>query len=78
MRFGIYIPGNLEGPTPVLYHLSGMSCTEQTIIQRSGFQRWASHYSIIVVSPDVAPSKNIVLCFVLYIVMTQNLRIIII
>lgn len=59
MRFGVYIPDNLEGPAPVLYHLSGMSCTEQTFIQRSGFQRWAAHYGIIVVSPDVCPSNNL-------------------
>jgi len=58
MRFAIYIPDNLEGPAPVLYHLSGMSCSEQTFIQKTGYQRWASHYGIIVVSPDVCPSKD--------------------
>ncbi|XP_025192625.1 S-formylglutathione hydrolase-like, partial [Melanaphis sacchari] len=56
MRFSVYIPAiNLERPTPILYHLSGMSCSEQTFIQKAGFQRWASHYGIIVVSPDICP-----------------------
>lgn len=59
MRFGVYIPGNLETPAPVLYYLSGMSCSEQTVIQRSGFQRWAAHYGIIVVTPDVSPSNDL-------------------
>lgn len=59
MRFSVYIPENLKRPAPVLYHLSGMLCSEQTFIQKSGFQQWAAHYGIIVVSPDVCPSKDI-------------------
>ncbi|XP_060840791.1 S-formylglutathione hydrolase-like [Rhopalosiphum padi] len=55
MRFAVYVPDNLEGPAPVLYQLGGMSCSEQSFIQKTGFQRWASHYGIIVVSPDVCP-----------------------
>jgi S-formylglutathione hydrolase len=58
MRFAVYVPDNLEGPAPVLYQLGGMSCSEQSFIQKTGFQRWASHYGIIVVSPDVCPSKD--------------------
>lgn len=57
MRFSVYVPDNLEGPAPVLYHLSGMLCSEQTFIQKTGFQRWATHYGIIVVGPDISPSK---------------------
>lgn len=60
MRFCVYVPDNLEGPAPVLYHLSGMSCSEQTFVQKSGFQRWAAHYGIIVVSPDVCPSNYLI------------------
>jgi len=59
MKFAVYVPGNLEGPAPVLYLLGGMSSSEQTFIQKSGFQRWAAHYGIIVVSPDICPSKDI-------------------
>ncbi|KAL4120320.1 hypothetical protein QTP88_013036 [Uroleucon formosanum] len=59
MRFAVYIPEKLERPTPVLYHLSGMLCSEKTFIQKSGFQRWAAHYGIIVVSPDVCPRVNL-------------------
>ncbi|XP_050540340.1 uncharacterized protein LOC126904979 [Daktulosphaira vitifoliae] len=55
IRFSIYIPPNLEDPAPVLYYLSGMSCNEKTFIERSGYQRWASQYGIIVVAPDVCP-----------------------
>ncbi|XP_026810145.1 S-formylglutathione hydrolase-like isoform X2 [Rhopalosiphum maidis] len=55
MRFSVYVPDNLERPAPILYHLSGMLCSEQSFIQKTGFQRWASHYGIIVVSPDICP-----------------------
>lgn len=65
-KFSVYVPGNLEGPAPVLYHLSGMLCSEQTFIQKAGFQRWAAHYGIIVVSPDVCPSKKISKISLLY------------
>jgi S-formylglutathione hydrolase len=58
MRFSVYVPDNLEKPAPILYHLSGMLCSEQSFIQKTGFQRWASHYGIIVVSPDICPSKD--------------------
>jgi S-formylglutathione hydrolase len=55
MKFTVYVPDGLEVPAPVLYYLSGMFCSEQSFIQKSGFQRWANFFGIIVVSPDVAP-----------------------
>ncbi len=57
MRFAIYLPSNaLEGDDcPVLYFLSGLTCTEQNVIQKSGFQRFAHRYNMIVVCPDTSP-----------------------
>ncbi|XP_050419963.1 S-formylglutathione hydrolase-like [Adelges cooleyi] len=59
MRFAIYLPPDVEGPSPVLYHLSGMQCNEKTFIQKTGYQRWASQYGIIVVTPDVCPRVTV-------------------
>uniref|UniRef100_A0A0K0F5G7 S-formylglutathione hydrolase n=1 Tax=Strongyloides venezuelensis TaxID=75913 RepID=A0A0K0F5G7_STRVS len=55
-RFGIYLPdGYEEKKFPVLFYLSGLTCTENNFIEKSGFQRFASKYKIIVVNPDTSP-----------------------
>lgn len=57
MRFAVYLPEDaLEGDScPTLYYLSGLTCSEQNVIQKSGFQRFAQRYNIIVVCPDTSP-----------------------
>ena len=54
MHFAVYEPENSKD-CPVLYFLSGLTCTEQNFIQKSGFQRFASQYKIAVVVPDTSP-----------------------
>ncbi|WP_233839168.1 S-formylglutathione hydrolase [Paraburkholderia sp. ZP32-5] len=60
MKFGIYLPeAALRGnPCPVLYWLSGLTCTEQNFITKSGVQRYAAEHGIIVVAPDTSPRGN--------------------
>ncbi|XP_036370427.1 LOW QUALITY PROTEIN: S-formylglutathione hydrolase-like [Octopus sinensis] len=56
MKFGIYLPAKSEfGKLPVLYWLSGATCSEQNFITKSGFQRYAAEHNIIVVAPDTCP-----------------------
>ncbi|WP_301099010.1 S-formylglutathione hydrolase [Otariodibacter sp.] len=56
MKFAIYIPEQAtQTRLPVLYWLSGLTCTEQNFITKSGFQRYASENNIIVVAPDTSP-----------------------
>lgn len=61
MKFGIFFPsGKSEDEKfPALFYLSGLTCTEQNVITKSGYQRFASQYKIIVVVPDTSPSKFI-------------------
>lgn len=40
---------------PVLYWLSGLTCTEQNFITKSGMQHYAAVNNIIVVVPDTSP-----------------------
>jgi len=60
MNFGVYLPeflfkpGNTE-KAPVLYYLSGLTCTEQNFIIKSGFQRYATENKLVVVNPDTSP-----------------------
>ena len=54
MHFAVYEP-DISINCPVLYFLSGLTCTEQNFIQKSGFQQFASNYKIAVVVPDTSP-----------------------
>jgi S-formylglutathione hydrolase len=57
MNFGIYLPeAALRGePRPVLYWLSGLTCTEQNFITKAGAQAHAARHGLIVVAPDTSP-----------------------
>lgn len=57
MKFGIYLPkAALDGtPCPVLYWLSGLTCTEQNFITKANAQQHAARHGLIVVAPDTSP-----------------------
>ncbi|MCI4568874.1 S-formylglutathione hydrolase [Lysobacter sp. CFH 32150] len=56
MRVGVYLPPQAaHGSCPVLYWLSGLTCTEQNFITKAGAQRYAAEHGIIVVAPDTSP-----------------------
>jgi S-formylglutathione hydrolase len=57
MKFGIYLPSSaLQGERrPVLYWLSGLTCTEQNFITKAGAQQHADRHGLIVVVPDTSP-----------------------
>lgn len=56
MNFGVYLPPQAESePCPVVYWLSGLTCTEQNFITKAGAQASASQYGFIVVAPDTSP-----------------------
>ncbi len=56
-KFGIYLPSAaLRGERcPVLYWLSGLTCTEQNFITKAGAQEHAARHEVIVVAPDTSP-----------------------
>lgn len=55
-RVGVYLPPQaLGGPCPVLYWLSGLTCTEQNFITKAGAQKCAAHHGLILVAPDTSP-----------------------
>ncbi len=57
MRFGVYLPpAALAGERcPVLYWLSGLTCTEQNFITKAGAQAHAAAHGLILVAPDTSP-----------------------
>lgn len=57
MTFSIYLPDRLRGDNvpPVLYYLSGLTCTDENARTKAGFVEFASNYKIAVVFPDTSP-----------------------
>lgn len=56
MRFAIYLPPQAaEGKVPVLYWLSGLTCTEQNFITKAGAQRYAAEHGLAIVACDTSP-----------------------
>ncbi|XP_053403305.1 S-formylglutathione hydrolase-like isoform X3 [Mercenaria mercenaria] len=56
MKFGVYLPPQAEDKKcPVLYWLSGLTCTEQNFVTKAGAQRVAAEKGIIIVAPDTSP-----------------------
>jgi len=56
MRFGLYLPPQAaHGHVPVLWWLSGLTCTEENFIVKAGAQRVAAELGMALVTPDTSP-----------------------
>ena len=56
MTFAIYQPPQAEhGKVPVLWYLSGLTCTHENAMTKAGAQEWASEYGIALIFPDTSP-----------------------
>ena len=56
MQFSVYQPPQAaDGPVPVLTWLSGLTCTEETFMIKSGAQRVAAELGLMIVAPDTSP-----------------------
>ena len=58
MNVAVYLPPQADAPgarLPVLYWLSGLTCTEQNFITKAGAQRYAAEHGVVIVAPDPSP-----------------------
>lgn len=57
MRFAIYLPpqASTGATVPVLYWLSGLTCTDENFTHKAGAQRMAAELGIAIVAPDTSP-----------------------
>jgi len=56
MTFGVYLPPQAATqPVPVLYWLSGLTCTHDNFISKAGAQQFAAQHGIMLVAPDTSP-----------------------
>lgn len=56
MNFSIFLPPRAEGEkVPVVYWLSGLTCTDENFVIKAGAQRYAAELGLAVVAPDTSP-----------------------
>lgn len=56
MKFAVYLPPQAKSKSvPVLYFLSGLTCTEENFMVKAGAQQFAAKYGLMLVVPDTSP-----------------------
>ncbi|MDT3382119.1 S-formylglutathione hydrolase [Labrys neptuniae] len=56
MTFAVFVPPQAaERACPVLWYLSGLTCTHQNVMDKGEYRRLAAELGLIVVCPDTSP-----------------------
>lgn len=56
MRFSVFTPPQAaRGPVPVVWFLSGLTCTEENFTVKAGAQRVAAERGLMLIAPDTSP-----------------------
>ena len=56
MTFAIYLPHQIEdGPVPLLWYLSGLTCTHQNVMDKGEYRAAAAANGIAIICPDTSP-----------------------
>ncbi|MBO0141963.1 S-formylglutathione hydrolase [Agrobacterium sp. Ap1] len=59
MTFAVFVPPQaIEEPRPVLWYLSGLTCTHANVMEKGEYRRLAAELGLIIVCPDVSPRGN--------------------
>ncbi|WP_126975101.1 S-formylglutathione hydrolase [Frigidibacter oleivorans] len=56
MTFGLFLPREAEDrPVPLVWYLSGLTCTHENAMTKAGAQQWAAEFGLGVIFPDTSP-----------------------
>ena len=59
MTFAVFVPPQaIERPCPVVWYLSGLTCTHANVMEKGEYRRMAAELGLIVVCPDTSPRGN--------------------
>ena len=59
MTFAVFVPPQaIKEPRPVLWYLSGLTCTHANVMEKGEYRRMAAELGLIVVCPDTSPRGN--------------------
>ena len=57
MRFAAFVPPRADQrPVPVVWYLSGLTCTEENFTVKAGAQRIAAELGLLLIAPDTSPA----------------------
>ena len=56
MTFAVYVPPHAPGQKlPVLWYLSGLTCTHANVMEKGEYRKAAAEHGVIIVCPDTSP-----------------------
>ncbi|MEO7814496.1 MAG: S-formylglutathione hydrolase [Sphingomicrobium sp.] len=55
MTFSVFVPGGVEGSMPVLWYLSGLTCTHANVTEKGEYRAACAEAGIIFIAPDTSP-----------------------
>jgi S-formylglutathione hydrolase len=56
MTFAVFVPPQAaQGPCPVVWYLSGLTCTHQNVMDKGEYRRAAAELGLVIVCPDTSP-----------------------
>ncbi|APO74914.1 S-formylglutathione hydrolase protein [Rhizobium etli 8C-3] len=59
MTFAVFAPPKaIKEPCPVLWYLSGLTCTHANVMEKGEYRRMAAEFGLIIVCPDTSPRGN--------------------
>jgi S-formylglutathione hydrolase len=59
MTFAVFVPPQaIKEPCPVLWYLSGLTCTHANVMDKGEYRRMAAELGLIIVCPDTSPRGN--------------------
>lgn len=59
MEVSLFQPSNKPAKGyPVLFYLSGLTCTQENVTTKAGFQQYAEQYGFVIVCPDTSPRES--------------------
>jgi S-formylglutathione hydrolase len=65
MRFAAFVPPRADHhPVPVVWYLSGLTCTEENFTVKAGAQLIAAELGLLLIAPDTSPRGDAVPCHV--------------
>jgi S-formylglutathione hydrolase len=61
MRFAAFVPPQArQSPSPIVWYLSGLTCTEENFTVKAGAQRIAAELGLLLIAPDTSPRGDAV------------------
>ena len=59
MEFSVFTPPG-TGSFPAVWYLSGLTCTQENVTTKAGFQRMAAALGLVIICPDTSPRGDAV------------------